>query len=233
MWCNPPPLVLAVESAQSSSPVVTAEEEATREKKKKSRLETFFCCCFTACCKDKDFTTQSKQKSRHLFKSRLGQSFSWSQFDIRASVMSWNRKEDSHPPLHESLSQTGDNDWIGPHGLHMSRRESDPAGASTKGKRKAALTPRSPTAASWRTCGSLGRWTPPRAAGRGAASRWPQGRSPGVAARRPDPDAGLRSPAPRSLESTGAPCRSAAGTAWWGLGRGNAPGKPDRKDVGG
>lgn len=127
MWCNP---LLWCWLLNQHSKVVQWLQQKKRQKEKKKvpfRNVFFFFFFFTACCKDKDFTTQTKKKSRHLFKSRLGQSFSWSQFDIRASVMSWNRKEDSHPPLHESLSQTGDNDWIGPHLLHMSRRERERA----------------------------------------------------------------------------------------------------------
>lgn len=114
--------------------------------------------------------------------------------------------------------QTLDNDWMG---SGLPRHESNPA-----------LTPRSPTAASWQTCDSSGRWTPPRAARKGEASPWPPERSPDVAVRKPGPGAGLRSLAPHSQESTGAPCWSVVDTAKWGLGWGNAPRKPTREDAG-
>lgn len=143
-------------------------------------------------------------------------------------------------------SQGGGNDWIrvdhmastcpAPHQWSSRERaQREDNGRREKGDTsgETPFTPRSPTAASWQTCGSLGRWTLPRAAGKGAASPWRPGRSPSVAGRRPDPVAGLKSQVPRSPESTGALCRSAAGTAWWGRGWGNAPGKPGGEEGGG
>lgn len=223
MWCNP---LLWCWLLNQHSKVVQwlQQKKRQKEKKKVPFRNVFFFFFFFLQRVVKTKTSQHRQRKSQGICLNPG----WDNRSADHSLISehlWCHETGRR--IHTLLSMNR-LDWT-TRPPHVPPRE----GASTKGERRAALTPRSPTAASWRTCGSLGRWTPPRAAGRGAASRWSPGRSPGVAARRPDPDAGLRSPAPHSLESTGAPCRSAAGTAWWGLGRGNVPGKPDRKDKAG
>lgn len=108
------------------------------------------------------YSCHRKSQSQGIFSSR--QSSKWSQLKQPFVLVSQGF----------FVSQTEDMiGWSGSHGHYRSCYISDPTGGprgrvGARGGR--VFTPRSPTAVSWQTCGSLGRWTPPRVAGRGGAS---------------------------------------------------------------
>lgn len=136
----------------------------------------------------------------------------WADHSLISDNLWWwqNSEWGDHPAPFPPQSQTWDSDRISyvPHTGQIQWGE-----VSTKNPGGTGFILRSPTAASWRICGFSGQRIPPRSARKGAASRWPPGRSPDDAVRKPDPDGGLRSLAPRSPRSIGALSRSDADTA--------------------